>query len=161
MHCSNSYDHYFQRVITITITTFCFLTIGFGQNAKDAASWETIIQSSTFTEVNNPKKIDKSLLSKFPGWKKMSRRNGKFNGSDVGAGPRRRIYFIAKSGNRWIVSYEHGGLGYHTHCFLTTIDSENNLDIQESNVKFESLDYLKMFIKSDHALFTQWAGYEY
>jgi hypothetical protein len=156
---SGFYNRYFRQVIILIILSFVLAKVGFGQ--EDNNNWQTIIQTSIFTELNNPKKIDKNLLSKFPEWKGMSKRNGKFNASDIGSGPRRRIYFIANSENHWIISYEHGGRGYHTHCFLITINNQNNLVTQNISIKFESFEYLKAFIKTDNGSFTNHYTEEY
>ena len=86
---------------------------------------------------------------------------GEFNATDVGSGPSRRLYFIAKTDKHWIVSYEHGGWGYHAHCFFITIDDGNNLLIQNSNIKLESLEFLKAFITKEKILLEPWNGYEY
>ncbi|MFI5406227.1 MAG: hypothetical protein ACHQ1D_06905 [Nitrososphaerales archaeon] len=146
---------------TLIVASFAIVTVTFGQSNDNLTDWPTFLLDSNFTEINSPKKIDKKILSKFPYWKKMSKLSGRFNASDFGGGPSRRLYFIAKANRHWIISYEHGGRGYHTHCFLITIDPKNNLDIQESWMKIESLDYLKAFAIADHSLFSQWRGDEY
>ena len=150
---------FLQQTILISVT-FVLVTVAYGQT-KSKTTWTTVLQYSNFTEITSIKKIDKNILSKFPSWKKMIRRKGQFNATDVGGGQRLRLFFIAKTDdNHWIISYEHGGRGYHTHCFLITIDAKNNLDIQESYTKFETLDYLKAFTKTNDNIFSQWQGYE-
>jgi hypothetical protein len=42
----------------------------------------------------------------------------RFNGTDIGAGPRRRLAFITKLNDDYILSYEHGGRGYHCHSII-------------------------------------------
>jgi hypothetical protein len=150
---------FLQQSILIS-AAFTLSAFGYGQT-KDTVDWSALLQHSNFTEINSTKKIDKNILAKFPSWKRISNRGGQFNATDVGSGRGLRLFFIAKRDNHWIISYEHGGRGYHTHCFLITIDSDNNLDIQESDMKFESLDYLKAFTKTDNNLFRQWRGYEH
>lgn len=91
----------------------------------------------------------------------MKRRGGRFNATDIGSGPRRRIFFIAKSGNNWIVSYEHGGHGYHRHCFLITIDQQNNSIWDNSCFKIESFGLLKELLKDESCSFTKWSDGDY
>jgi hypothetical protein len=155
---SNYNSRCFRQTITLVITIFFFGIIGHGQNDTKITTWQTILQISIFQKVSNPKKIDKGLLSKFPNWKKMSPQGARFNSSDIGGGPHRRVYFIANSGNYWIVSYEHGGKVYHSHCFLITLDAENTSILDNNCLKFESFDLLKQFWESEICPFAGWAG---
>jgi len=91
----------------------------------------------------------------------MTRRAGRFNSSDVGGGPPRKVYFIAKSGNNWIISYEQGGKAYHPHCFLITINKQNNSIFDNNCLKIESFDLLKRLLKNQDCPFTQWRESEY
>jgi hypothetical protein len=150
-----------KGVNTLVVTFFSLLTFGYAQVNKNTIDWQTTLESSNFVAINNPKKIDQNILSKFPEWKKMSAPHGRFNATDDGNGPHRRLYFIAKADTNWIVSYEHGGRGYHTHCFLITIGSQNNLLIQSSIIEFKSLEYLKLFLRNQKNPFEGWDGYDY
>jgi hypothetical protein len=141
--------------------SFSFFSLSYGQINKDTAGWNTLLLNSSFAKINSIKKIDREILSRFPFWKYMSKPGGKFNATDFGGRRRRRLYFIAKSDNHWIVSYEHGGRGHHTHCFLITIDAQKNLLVQNSSMKFESIDYLKAFNKTEKNLFSEWRASEY
>ncbi|TMI74337.1 MAG: hypothetical protein E6H09_05330 [Bacteroidetes bacterium] len=141
-------------------TAVTIASLSYGQT-NDTSDWNTILQQSIFREISSIKKVNKNILAKFPSWKKISKHRGQFNPTDLGGGRRLRLFFVARTANHWIISYEHGGRGYHTHCYLITIDSQNNLDIRESEIKFESLDYLKALAKTDQNLFSQWRGYEY
>ena len=82
---SKPFNHCFQQIIAIVITVFVFVAIGQGQSETDITRWQTIIHTSTFKQISNPRKIDKKLLSEFPDWKKMSRRGGRFRGNFVNA----------------------------------------------------------------------------
>jgi hypothetical protein len=42
----------------------------------------------------------------------------RFNATDIGSGPRRRLSFIVKWKDDYIISYEHGGRGYHCHSII-------------------------------------------
>jgi hypothetical protein len=151
-HISKFFNRFIQWVTILALTFFSFLVSGHTQVIKDAINRQTIIQSSNSIEINNPAKIDKRLLIKFPAWKKMFASNGKFNATDVGNGPNRRVIFIAKADSNWIISYQHGGTGYYTHCFLITFNDQHNLLIQNSPGKFESLEDLKLFLKTIRAM---------
>jgi hypothetical protein len=45
-----------------------------------------------------------------------------FQSTDIGNGlPSRRLVLLERRGNHWILTYEHGGIGLHTHyveCFI-------------------------------------------
>jgi hypothetical protein len=157
----SSFTIHFRQTTAIAVAMLFFGAEGPGQSNTDIARWQTIIETSTFKEISNPKEIDKRLLSKFPDWKTMTRRAGRFNSSDVGGGPRRKVYFIAKSGNNWIISYEQGGKAYHPHCFLITINKQNNSIFDNNCLKIESFDLLKRLLKNQDCPFTQWRESEY
>lgn len=147
------------QIIFITLTFF-LISVTYGQT-KDTTNWAILLQHSNFIEINSIRKIDKTILTKFPYLKKISRPNGRFNATDNGEGHKLRLFFIANTANYWIISYEHGGLGYHTHCLLMTINSEKDLDIQESYTMFKSLsDLREAFANNGDALFRQWSGHE-
>jgi hypothetical protein len=43
---------------------------------------------------------------------------GRFNGTDVGSGPKRKLFYILKSSENYILSYAHGGRGRHFHSVI-------------------------------------------
>jgi hypothetical protein len=43
---------------------------------------------------------------------------GRFNGSDIGSGPKRKLFYILKSSDNYILSYAHGGRGRHFHSVI-------------------------------------------
>ena len=99
----------FHQTILVTVA-FTITSLAYG-HTKDTTDWRAILQQSDFTEVNSTKKIDKNIRSEFQSWKKMSRSERKFNATDFGGGNRLRLFFIARAGNLWIISYEHGDVG--------------------------------------------------
>jgi len=149
----------FLKRTLFALVTFILCSPAIGQ-VKDSTDWNLLLKFSNFTEINSARKIDRIILKKFPSWKRMSKPHGNFNPTDVGKGRRLRLLFSAKIDNYWIVSYEHGGRGYHTHCLFITIDSNSVLTIKETDMKFDSLEYLKEFVQTRQLLLRHWPGYE-
>jgi len=127
------------------------------RSQTDTLQWKALIRSSDWKTYSSVKDLDPQLLKKFPEWKRMSSRNGRFEATDVGTGPRRRLYFAANYRNYWIVSYEHGGIGYHTHCMFIEITA-NGFNVYHSYNTFGSLAELQR----QGALFMEsWNEYDY
>ena len=148
----------FHQTILVPVA-FTIASLAYGQTA-DSPDWRAILQQSGFAEVISTKKIDKNIRSEFPSWEKMSKSEKQFNATDFGGGKRQRLFFIARADNHWIISYEHGGRGYHTHCFLITVDSSDKLDVLHSDIKFDTLGDLKEFANTKYDLFRKWQGDE-
>ncbi len=145
----------------LTLFVLAFSRLVYSQQ-PDTLNWETIINSSsgwkTFTSI---KDLDKTLISKFPEWKDMSGPKGRFEATDVGGGPRERLFFAANYQNYWIVSYEHGGIGYHTHCFFIQVKDENKFIIYDSYNEFRTLQKLQSFVLTKDIPMELWDGYDY
>jgi hypothetical protein len=43
---------------------------------------------------------------------------GRFNGTDKGTGPKRKLFYIVKCRDNYILSYAHGGIGNHFHSVI-------------------------------------------
>jgi hypothetical protein len=43
---------------------------------------------------------------------------GRFNGTDIGTGPKRKLFYILRSADNYIMSYAHGGIGRHFHSAI-------------------------------------------
>jgi hypothetical protein len=43
---------------------------------------------------------------------------GRFNGTDIGTGPKRKLFYILKCMDNYILSYAHGGRGRHFHSVI-------------------------------------------
>jgi tetratricopeptide (TPR) repeat protein len=114
---------------------------------NDSIPWRSILDTCNFKSIKTVSEIDPVLLEKFPSWKSMSNPNGKFNATDVGGGPRKRLYFAAKCGDYWIISSENGGRGYHTDCFFIKIEPHKTLLISQTYMEFKTLDDLLSAIK--------------
>ena len=56
--------------------------------------------------------LDRTIQSKFSISKK------KFNATDAGGGPKRKLAYVVKLENDYLLGYEHGGLGYHFHSLI-------------------------------------------
>src|ERR1051326_891894 len=123
--------------------------------------WMHLPDSSTFVSGCKVKDIDTSLFRVFPHWADMSDCSGKFNATDVGRGPRRRLFFFARSGDHWIVSYEHGGIGYHPHCFFIACDSNGKYVVYETMQEVKSWDNLKSIISSGKLKIEKWDWYDH
>jgi hypothetical protein len=149
---------YFSHIILTILFCYSFAPAN-SQKLKDN-NWSTILGTEKFTAIRSINKVDPVILARFQYLKTISRPGGKFNSTDLGKGPRRRLYFIARSNDHWIISYEHGGRGYHSHCFLITIGSSPNLDIQATDIKVESVNYLKQLGQGVDS-FIKWRGDEY
>ena len=144
-----------------TLITFIFLQLALYSQQSDTLNWETIITSSNWKTYTSVKDLDTKLISKFPQWKDMSRVHGRFEATDVGGGPRERLFFAANYQNYWIVSYEHGGRGYHTHCFFIKMISENEFLVYQSHKKFKTLEELQSFVSTQDIPMEIWDGYDY
>jgi hypothetical protein len=59
-----------------------------------------------------PRELRHKLTSHLPD---MVDRGEPFEATDVGSGPRRRFIIAAATESRWVMAYEHGGIGYHIH----------------------------------------------
>jgi hypothetical protein len=128
----------------IIIILLCILTRAYGQ--QDTLAWRSELLSSGFKLFAKHTDIDPAILSQIPNLKKMANVKGKFNATDVGnRDPTRRLFFAASSGNKWIISYEHGGIGYHTHCLFITIDTDKTITIKDTLREFTSLSGLKEY----------------
>ena len=56
--------------------------------------------------------LDKKTHEKF----RISKK--RFNDTDAGGGPKRKLAYAAKLGDDYILGYEHGGRGYHFHSLI-------------------------------------------
>jgi len=73
-----------------------------------------------------PESIHKLLLNKFNN-KGFANPNEDFNPTDVIWDhnlPQRRLVFAGNSPDSWFVCYEHGGIGYHCHMIIFSIENK-------------------------------------
>lgn len=136
--------------------TFTFSSLSFAQTA-DTLKWKTLIRAANWETYTHAKDLDRAVLKKFPNWRSMSRVNGRFEATDVGSGPRERLFFIAKYQNCWIVSLEHGGIGYHTHCFFIE-ETDKGLSVYHSYMEFQTLAKLQ---SAGNISVQEWDAYDY
>lgn len=54
---------------------------------------------------------------------------GWFNGSDEGTGPKRKLFYILKSNDNYIMSYAHGGRGRHFHSVIFMTNGKEISDV--------------------------------
>jgi hypothetical protein len=73
--------------------------------------------SARFTSMDSVPRFVINYIEKRNG-AKFSISNRKFNATDNGSGPRRKLSFIAKLKDDYILSYQHGGMGYHCHSII-------------------------------------------
>jgi len=59
-----------------------------------------------------PRELRHELTSHLPD---IVDRGESFEATHVGYGPRRRFIIAAATESRWVIAYEHGGIGYHIH----------------------------------------------
>ena len=52
-----------------------------------------------------------------------------FNSSDAGFGPERKLYYILKSGEDYILGYEHGGRGLHFHSIIFKTNGKEIINV--------------------------------
>ena len=114
-----------------------------GQTAADTAGLHNTLRTAAFGVSGKVTEIDDWLFIRFPEWEKMADPKKRFNPTDNGGGAKRRLFFAARSGNVWIVSYEHGGRGYHTHCFIITVTEGHELFVFDCHREFKSMDELR------------------
>ena len=91
-----------------------------------------------------------------------------FNPTDNGGGTRVRLYFAAKSGDYWIVSYEHGGRGYHTDCFFVKTKRHKTVIAYEMDDSpgmkmetFTTIEELKTYSSKQKLKLKMWYGGPY
>ncbi|MCE3259096.1 MAG: hypothetical protein K0S12_737 [Bacteroidetes bacterium] len=147
----------------LLIFSLCIGVINvFGQ--KKDTLWRQAILHPDFKTIGNAKEIDSAITNRLPELKSkhIANPNEKFNATDNGGGPRRRLYFAGFLNNRWIISYEHGGRGYHEHTFFITISADKKLTIDESLQVFQTFQELKNFaFKNDTIIIKSWNHYDY
>jgi hypothetical protein len=56
-----------------------------------------------------------------------------FNASDVGFGYSRKLYYIVKSSNNYILAYEHGGRGNHFHTIIFETNGKEIIHVYNLN----------------------------
>lgn len=94
-----------------------------------------------------PACIIQYLNQKYNGTFRLS--THRFNASDAGGGPKRRLTYIARLDNSYILSYEHGGIGYHCHSIIFETDGKDVTNVIKlfSGVKHTSVTELVTFIE--------------
>ena len=53
----------------------------------------------------------------------------RFNGTDMGTGPKRKLFYILKSTDNYILSYAHGGRGRHFHSVIFMTNGKEITDV--------------------------------
>jgi hypothetical protein len=104
----------------------CLLLISVAKSyGQDSLKKEIILPivkefSENNTKVNSYEELPeciKNYLAQIPKVNfKFSK--GRFNGTDVGSGPKRKLFYIVKNADNYIMSYAHGGNGRHSHSAI-------------------------------------------
>jgi hypothetical protein len=113
-----------------------------------AIAWdfaENSLQIKSYTQL--PECIIQYLNQKVNGTFRLS--THRFNATDAGGGPKRRLTYIAQLDNSYILSYEHGGIGYHFHSIIFETDGKEVINVFKlfSGVKHTSVTELVTMIE--------------
>lgn len=97
------------------------------------------IQQDSFAVSYNKKDIPKLIKKKLKclsQWFALANPNEKYNATDViiGHRPSRQLIFMAKSANIFIITYNHGGLGWHQDIFIAQFNGNTITQIWTSAV---------------------------
>jgi hypothetical protein len=75
---------------------------------------------------------------------KFSLSRHRFNATDAGSGPKRKLTYIAQLGDDYILAYEHGGIGYHFHSVIFETNGKEVVSVYSlvGGIKHDSITEL-------------------
>ena len=95
---------------------------GYCQDSLYQSTLKVIVKefSENSVQLTSYKRLPKFIRNYLDGRQEKKFRISKvqFNATDVGLGVRRKLYYIEKKGDKYILSYEHGGRGNHFHSII-------------------------------------------
>src|SRR5256885_8200009 len=98
------------------VIVVCMLAIVIKSYSQDSLKKEILLPIVKEFSVNNTKIDSYEKLPEFIRYYLEHQRfefkftKGRFNGTDMGTGPKRKLFYIVKNADNYIMSYAHGGM---------------------------------------------------